>query len=115
MSGNHGVGHAREALAGNRGDFQTIEILAADFRQHPFHSVSNIPCIRCAKECGPYRPREKEEVPARSMNLSIQREAIDSFNHAPVRGIRFTLNREMVSDLGKAFDQNGAGLNGLRQ
>ena len=93
--------------------FQTIKILLADFRQHPLQNAPNILRVSCTEEYGPHLARKKEEVPSRGMDLSIQREAVGPLNHAPVRCVWLTLDRQVVSNQRSVFNQNGAGLNGL--
>jgi len=84
MSRNGGIRHAQKALCDYPCDFETIEVLLSHLFQNPLQCAVDVRCSNSTEDHYFYFSGNEEEVPPSSMDLSIERKAIETFDHAPV-------------------------------
>ena len=71
-------------LCDYRCNFETIEVLLSHLFQNPLECTVDVRCSNSTEDHYFYFSGNEEEVPPSSMDLSIERKAIETFDHAPV-------------------------------
>src|SRR5438105_15552945 len=106
--------HIQKTIGDDPSYFDSVEVLVPQLNLNSFQRIVDLLRSESAKEHHLSFCRDEEEVPSSSVDLAIKREAIESFDHAPVPRIRLTLQPKNLGDQRPVLDQNRANLNSWR-